>query len=146
MSNQELQADVAVIGLGAIGASVLLQLARRGVRTVGLDRYSVPNAFGSSHGETRITREAVGEGSAYVPLVTNSHRLWAELEAESGERLFRKTGNLIVSPDSGVAETIVEGRSRVDLSPFSLARVRTPQVGSTRRSADPARLTGRAGA
>ena len=84
--------DVAVLGLGAMGSAALYQLARRGAATVGLDRYAPPHAFGSSHGETRITRQAVGEGSDYVPFVTASHRIWRDLEAETGETLLNACG------------------------------------------------------
>ncbi|YCH22017.1 N-methyl-L-tryptophan oxidase [Pseudomonas sp. D1-3] len=89
--------DVIVIGLGAMGAATLYQLARRGVRVVGVDRYAPPHDQGSSHGDTRITRQAVGEGAAYVPLALNSQRIWRELEAQSGEALFEACGMLMLS-------------------------------------------------
>lgn len=88
--------DVAVIGLGAMGAATLYHLARRGVRAIGLDRFSPPHGCGSSHGETRITREAVGEGKAYVPLVRRSHEIWRELEGATGKRLLTECGCLII--------------------------------------------------
>ena len=47
---------VAVIGLGAYGAATAYHLARRGAEVVGIDRFAPPHAFGSSTGETRITR------------------------------------------------------------------------------------------
>jgi sarcosine oxidase len=97
-------ADVAVIGLGAVGSAVLYQLAWRGVRVVGIDRYHPPHAMGSSHGETRISRLLVGEGDAYAPLVQRSHAIWQALEAESGEQLFLRTGGLIMAPRDGAAE------------------------------------------
>ena len=89
--------DVIVIGLGAMGAATLYQLAKRGVRVAGVDRYAPPHDQGSSHGDTRITRQAVGEGAAYVPLVLNSQRIWRELEAQSGEALFEACGMLMLS-------------------------------------------------
>ena len=66
--------DAIVVGLGAVGAATLCQLARRGARVLGIDRFAPPHDHGSSHGESRITRLAIGEGEAYVPLVrrTNS--------------------------------------------------------------------------
>ena len=76
--------DVAVVGLGAAGAATLYQLARRGISAVGIDRFSPPHIYGSTHGDTRITREAIGEGEAYTPLVQRSHAIWRELEAETG--------------------------------------------------------------
>jgi sarcosine oxidase len=88
--------DVIVIGMGAMGAATLYQLARRGVRVAGLDRFAPPHDRGSSHGDTRITRQAAGEGAAYVPLALNSQRIWRELEALSGEALFEACGMLML--------------------------------------------------
>jgi sarcosine oxidase len=95
--------DVAVVGLGAAGAATLYQLARRGIRVVGIDRFSPPHVFGSTHGDTRITREAIGEGEAYTPLVQRSHAIWRELEAETGEDLLTQCGGLIVEDAGGGA-------------------------------------------
>jgi sarcosine oxidase len=86
-----------VIGLGAMGSAACLQLARRGVSVVGIDQYVPPHAYGSTHGDTRITRLAVGEGAEYVPLVQRSHHLWRELEEQSGARLLTRCGGLILS-------------------------------------------------
>ena len=58
----EQRCDVAVVGLGAMGAATLYQLAKAGANVVGIDRYVPPHDQGSSHGDTRITRLAVGEG------------------------------------------------------------------------------------
>ena len=93
--------DIAVIGLGAMGSAALYQLAKRGVAAIGIDRFSPPHAQGSSHGETRITRQGVGEGRDYIPLVINSHRIWRELEAETGETLLVDCGVLIIGPGTG---------------------------------------------
>lgn len=96
-------ADVAVIGLGAFGSAVLYQLARRGVRAIGIDQFTPPHTQGSSHGETRITRLAAGEGDAYVPFVRRSHEIWRELEHESGQSLLVQTGGLIMAPRDSAA-------------------------------------------
>ncbi|QTL03558.1 N-methyl-L-tryptophan oxidase [Aquabacter sp. L1I39] len=100
MSLPSSSCDVAVIGLGAMGSAVLYQLAKTGARVVGIDRFSPPHTFGSSHGDTRITREAVGEGADYVPLVRASHRIWRELEAETGEPLLVPAGTLVMASAS----------------------------------------------
>ena len=89
-------ADVVVVGLGAAGSAVLRHLARAGTRVVGIDRHHPPHDRGSSHGGSRITRLAIGEGHAYVPLVQRSHVLWRELEAETGARLMETTGGLVI--------------------------------------------------
>jgi sarcosine oxidase len=95
--------EVAVIGLGAAGAATLYQLARRGVHAVGIDRLSPPHVYGSTHGDTRITREAIGEGEAYAPLVRRSHAIWRELEAETGADLLTQCGGLILEAAGGGA-------------------------------------------
>ena len=91
-------ADVIVVGLGAIGSATAYQLSCRGAKVIGIDRYAPPHAMGSSHGATRITRLAIGEGMEYVPLVRRSHAIWHELERECGEPLYRATGGLIFGP------------------------------------------------
>ena len=95
------RADFLVVGLGAMGSAVLYQLAKRGANAIGIDRFAPPHQMGSSHGETRITRQAVGEGGDYAPLVINSHQIWRELEAETGEKLLSDCGVLVMAPGSG---------------------------------------------
>jgi sarcosine oxidase len=89
--------DVAVLGMGAMGAATLYQLAKAGSKVVGVDRHHPPHDQGSSHGDTRITRLSVGEGAQYLPIVRNSHRIWRELEALSGESLFEQCGVLVMT-------------------------------------------------
>lgn len=95
--------DAIVVGLGAVGSATLYQLARRGARVLGIDRFAPPHAFGSSAGETRITRIAVGEGEAYAPLAARSHQLWREIEAQAGARLLTVTGALILGTRGSAA-------------------------------------------
>lgn len=95
--------DIVVIGLGAMGSAALYQLAKRGVGVVGLDRFAPPHTNGSSHGESRITRQAVGEGRDYIPFVLASHRIWRELEAETGEDLLNACGVLVMAPAGGAS-------------------------------------------
>ncbi len=90
--------DIIVIGLGAMGSASVYQLSRMGVRVLGLDQFEPPHTMGSSHGETRFTRLAVGEGAAYVPLIRRSNVIWRELEAQTDELLHRFTGGYIISP------------------------------------------------
>lgn len=96
-------AAVIVIGLGAAGSAALYQLARAGIRAIGIDRWHPPHAMGSSHGETRITRQAIGEGEVYVPLVLRSHEIWRELEQETSQRLLEACGVLIIGAEGGAA-------------------------------------------
>jgi sarcosine oxidase len=99
--------EVIVVGLGAVGAAAAYQLAKRGTRVLGVDRYSPPHAMGSSHGDTRITRLAIGEGAHYTPLVLRANQIWREIESQTGEDLLVVTGGLIVSSDRRRATTHV---------------------------------------
>jgi sarcosine oxidase len=92
--------DVVVVGLGAVGSATLYQLSTRGIQALGIDQFEPPHTLGSSHGETRITRLAVGEGEEYVAFAKRSHEIWAELEALSGKKIRTKTGGILL--DSGV--------------------------------------------
>jgi sarcosine oxidase len=80
-----------------MGSAATYQLAKAGADVLGIDRYDPPHELGSTHGRTRITRLAIGEGSRYVPLVKRSHELWREIEAESGESLMTRTGGLVIA-------------------------------------------------
>ncbi|WP_186419890.1 N-methyl-L-tryptophan oxidase [Bosea sp. CS1GBMeth4] len=95
--------DIVVLGLGAMGSATLFQLASRGGDVLGIDQFRPPHEFGSSHGETRITRLAVAEGTALAPLVSRSHEIWKELEGRTGEILFGQVGFLAVSSEPSKA-------------------------------------------
>lgn len=95
---------VVVAGLGAIGSSAAYHLARRGVRVLGLDLHEPPHVHGSSHGESRIIREAYFEHPSYVPLVRRAYEAWAALERDAaGQRLLTPTGAVLVGQPEGVA-------------------------------------------
>ena len=86
--------DAIVVGVGAMGSATVYQLARRGQRVLGIDRYDIPNEMGSSHGVTRMIRLTLQEDPSYVPLVRRAYELWHELENVSGERLLFTTGSI----------------------------------------------------
>lgn len=88
---------VIVVGLGAMGSAVTYQLATRGVDVVGIDRFSPPHAYGSSHGDTRITRRLTLEGVEYAPLAARSQVLWRDIEAATGEDIFTANGVLHIA-------------------------------------------------
>ena len=105
--------DVLVVGVGAMGAAACGQLAKRGVRVLGLEQFGIPNALGSSHGSSRLFRMAYFEHPDYVPLLQRAYSLWRELEAESGQTLLSLTGGLYL------------GAPTSDLVSGSLAAART---------------------
>jgi sarcosine oxidase len=101
--------DVIVVGLGAMGSATLHHLARRGVRALGIDQFAPPHTQGSTHGRSRIIREAYFEHPLYVPLVRRAYELWDELERDGERTLFHRTGGLMIGPPDGA---IVAGARR----------------------------------
>ena len=95
--------DIMVAGLGANGSSALYQLSKTGEKVVGIDRFTPPHIHGSSHGESRIIRQAYYEDPIYVPLLKTAYKLWKEIEDISRKNLFLQTGGLMLgNPDSAV--------------------------------------------
>lgn len=93
---------VVVLGLGGVGSATLLHLARRGVRVLGIDRFNPPHTHGSSHGHTRIIRQAYFEHPQYVPLLAECYRGWQELGRLVGAEFYHEIGVLQIGPESGV--------------------------------------------
>lgn len=100
--------DCIVVGLGAMGSAATYQLAKHGASVLGIDRFSPPHQHGSSHGDTRITRTAIGEGIEYSELALRSHALWRDIEARTGKRLFVRNGCLSISGANAVVMHDVE--------------------------------------
>lgn len=86
--------DTIVVGLGGAGSASLYQLSKTGRKVLGIDRFKSPHHNGSSHGDTRIIRQAYFEGEYYVPFVKRAYTLWDELEKETNTQLFMNTGCL----------------------------------------------------
>jgi sarcosine oxidase len=91
--------DVIIVGVGGMGSAAAWQLARRGQRVLGLERYDIPHAHGSSHGVSRIIRLPYYEDPAYVPLLHRAMALWREAEAASGRELMVTTGSIDAGPE-----------------------------------------------
>jgi sarcosine oxidase len=101
--------DAIVLGLGAVGAAAVYQLAKRGAAVLGIDQFKPPHEFGSTHGDSRITRIACGEGLEYSQFATRSHEIWRELERETGATLFTQNGLLVIA---GNGRRAVHGNER----------------------------------
>jgi sarcosine oxidase len=98
--------DIIIVGLGANGSSALYHLSRTGKKVLGIDRFQPPHNKGSSHGESRIIRQAYHENPLYVPLVKAAYLLWQELERIAGKPLLIKTGGLLLGNEQA---TVVKG-------------------------------------
>jgi sarcosine oxidase len=93
--------DAIVVGLGGMGSATTYQLAGRGKRVLGLERHTAAHDRGSSHGRSRIIRQAYFEDPAYVPLLLRAYELWEQLERETGEELMTLTGGLMIGRREG---------------------------------------------
>lgn len=93
--------DVMVLGLGGMGSAAAYHLAQRGKRVLGIEQFTSPHDRGSSHGESRMIRQAYFEGPDYIPLVLRAYELWRKLEADSGARLLNITGGVILGAADG---------------------------------------------
>lgn len=79
-----------------MGSAALYHLAKRGLPVLGIDALAPPHKIGSTHGETRITRQAIGEGEHYTPLALRSYELFREVEQTAQTHLLQITGGLMI--------------------------------------------------
>lgn len=124
--------DVLVIGAGGVGSAAMLELAKRGLSVIGIDRFTPPHSRGSSHGQTRVIRQAYFEHPDYVPLLHRTYELWRGLEGTAGIRLFQQCGLLEVGPADGeVVAGVLQAASQHSLRVETLtaAEVQTRWAG-----------------
>lgn len=104
-----IQYDVAIIGAGAMGSAAAYHLSATGKKILVIDQFAPPHQMGSSHGQSRIIREAYFESPLYVPLVQQAYEWWYELEKNYGKQLFLKTGGLMLG---NAGSKVFEGAAR----------------------------------
>ena len=68
--------DVIVIGAGGVGTAAVSEVGRRAPRQLRSIVSRRGTTSGSSHGQTRIIRQAYFEHVDYVPLLVEAYRLW----------------------------------------------------------------------
>ena len=90
--------NVILVGLGGMGSAAACEIAGRGKRVLGLERHATGHDRGSSHGGSRLIRQAYFEDPAYVPLVLRAYELWERLEAQTGRDLMTLCGGLMLGP------------------------------------------------
>src|SRR3977135_3049050 len=93
--------DVIILGIGGVGSAAAYNIAKRGAKVLGLDQFPGGHDRGSSHGETRVIRQAYFEHADYVPLLLRAYELWRELEQEADADLLHQVGLLQVGPPEG---------------------------------------------
>lgn len=93
--------DTIVLGLGAMGSSAAYHLSQVGRKVLGLEQFSCAHDRGSSHGKSRLIRQAYFEHPDYVPLLKRSYELWDDLSKKTGRPLLHRTGVVIYGPEKG---------------------------------------------
>ncbi len=101
--------DAIVIGLGAMGSAALYQLSLKTSNVLGLEQFSLFHELGSSHGDSRIYRQAIGEGLFYTPLAIRSLEIVKKLERLAHLDLFTRTGAIIMASSPG--SSVLNGSS-----------------------------------
>lgn len=104
--------DVAVVGLGGVGSAAAAHLAARGLDVVGLERFQPVHAMGSSHGRSRIIRQAYFEGADYVPLLRRTYELTERLGFDVGRELLHTVGGLFIGAES--SRTVTGSRASAE--------------------------------
>lgn len=127
-----MDADVAVIGIGAMGSMALWQLAKRGVSVLGFEQFGVGNDRSAVGGESRLFRTAYMEGKEYVPLLQDAKHLWKQLEKETNNQLLTLNGGLMIGdPDTKVIKNVLQSIEDFQLEHEVLqgneAKMRYPQ-------------------
>jgi sarcosine oxidase len=119
--------DVIVLGVGGMGSAACHQLAARGARVLGLEQFSLVHDRGSSHGETRIIRQAYFEHPDYVPLLLRTYDLWHRLEQSAGRTLFQQVGLALSGVSTG--ETISGSRLAARQHGLAIEELTATQAG-----------------
>jgi sarcosine oxidase len=133
MSEETIDGDVAIVGLGSMGSFAFWQLAKLGVNVIGLDRYRPGHDQGAGHGETRIFRTAYGEGVEYVPLLQEARELWRQLETETDTELYIENGGTMFGErDDSFIQTVQKSVDQFNLPHKTMegteARETYPQI------------------
>lgn len=100
-----------------MGSAAAFHLARRGASVVGFEQFTEAHNLGSSHGESRVIREAYFEDPAYVPLLRRSYDLWSEASEAAGTPLLTLCGGLMIGrPDDGVVAGSIASAQEWDIA------------------------------
>jgi sarcosine oxidase len=104
-----------------------MELARRGHRVLGLERFELGHDRGASHDTSRILRHSY-HTPAYVRLTQEAYDDWARLERDSGEHLVTTVGGLDLFPP-GAAISPVDYTSSLDEVGIAYERLDAAAVG-----------------
>jgi glycine/D-amino acid oxidase-like deaminating enzyme len=125
---------VAVIGAGAFGGWIALNLLERGARVTLLDAWGPGNSRASSGGETRIMRGTYGPDQPYTNLAARALKLWTKYERRWKRQFLHRAGvlwmasNLDDSFERGSLPMLREAGIRFQELAISEMKKRWPQI------------------
>jgi sarcosine oxidase len=112
--------DVIILGLGAMGSAAAHHLALRGKRVLGIEQFTSPHDKGSSHGGSRMIRQAYWESPDYIPLVLRAYELWRKLERDTNTQLLHITGGMNIGSRDGDLVTRTIAAAEKHAIPFDV--------------------------
>ena len=121
MSDSQKIYDCIVLGFGGVGSQALRHAALQGWSTLGIDQHGPAHDRGSSHGQSRVIRQAYFEHPNYVPLLLRAYEMWDELNKRHRtspdiKELMTQCGSLqIGKPDSQLIEGVLSSAEAHDL-------------------------------
>jgi sarcosine oxidase len=110
-----------------MGSAAAYHLTSRGARVLGIEQFTPPHSQGSSHGGSRMIRQAYFESPDYIPLVLRAYQLWRRLEADTSAKLLHITGGLTLGAADGdlVSRTVAAARQHaIPFETFDAGEVR----------------------
>ncbi len=121
--------DVTIIGCGIMGASCAWRLSKSGLKVAAIDQFQMGHSHGSSHGQTRMIRQAYFEHPNYVPLLMKAYSLWDELDKEWANhqhfqrKIFHKVGLWVYGANDssiieGIQRSATEHQLPIQISPW----------------------------
>ncbi len=122
------RAEVAVVGLGAIGSMTLWRLAERGIAVHGYERFGIAHDRGASAGQTRRFSVQSQREPRFTPLAVRALDLWRELADVSGRELFRQTGGVIIGPEGTPALASATASANENALPYEFLGYLRPEA------------------
>lgn len=110
-----------VVGAGGMGSAATYQLSAKGLAVLAIEQFGLAHSRGSSHGQSRIVRQAYFESPDYVPLLRRAFDLWVEFPPSLRPV---QTGCLVIgSSDSAMIGGTLQSASRWDI-PIEMLSIR----------------------
>ena len=107
-SSPSREADLAIVGLGALGSAAAYWASRRpGLRVVALEQYELGHLYGASEDVSRIVRLSYHRRE-YVRLARRALETWGEVEREAQRQVIVRTGGLDVGPRETAAGVAID--------------------------------------